>query len=204
MAQSGGQPLPGPVFTREVRWFFDGLLPSEVKNWFTAFATRGERELRTDVYDRVEARRGVGVKRRNGATVDIKTRRSHFDDVYLMRGVVGCVEDWEKNSRSRLVVGPDQILVSKDIVTLRFDLDRSKYNDPTGCEAELASIRVGPKRAWSLCFETYGDPDRRAEALSAGVERLFAEGPPPEALYLEAEFSCGYPQWIRSLESVVN
>lgn len=204
MADLSGQPPTGPLVSREVRWFFDGKLPSEVRNWFTAYATRGEKESRTDVYDREEAQRGVGVKRRNGAAVDIKTMRSHLDDVCLLPGVVGCVEDWEKDSSSGLVVGPDQILVSKEIITLLFALDEPAGAQPTGCEAELAAIRVGQRRAWSLCFETYGDPDRREEALAVGIESLLGEGSLPEALHLDAEFSCGYPQWIRSLESVVN
>lgn len=199
MIADGGHPEPGPLVTREVRWFFDEPLPRDVKMWFTAFSTRGEKESRTDVYDRAAACRGVGVKRRNGENVDAKHRVWHLDNVLLAPDVSGCVEDWEKTGRSGLVVGPDQILITKEIVTLRYDLPDSHVE--VGCEAELASLRVGPARAWSLCFETYGDPDLREESLKAGIKGLLGEGPLPEGLRLDAARSCGYPEWIRRLEA---
>lgn len=200
MAEVGGQPSPGSIVTKEVRWFFDGPLPLDVKMWFTAFSTRGERESRTDVYDRMEAGRGVGVKRRNGASVDAKHRVAHTDAVELRAGVSGRVEEWEKTSRSGLVVGRDQVVVSKEITTRLFDLGSSGLDVPTGCEAELASLRVGSLRAWSLCFETYGDPDHRDEALLCGIVGLFGEGSLPDVLRLEQGSSFGYPEWISRLD----
>lgn len=200
MTETGGLPQPGATITREVRWFFEGPLPVEVKMWFTDHAKRGTRESRTDVYDMRAARDGVGIKRRDGATVDAKHRLGESQVAELLPGVGGLVEDWGKTRESGLVVGRDQVVVAKEIVTLVFECP-GDWGYPTGCEAELASIRVGPRRWWSLCFETYGNPAARAEAFQLGIDSLLGTGPLPAPLSLSALASSGYPDWIARLGS---
>lgn len=186
--------------TREVRWFFDGPLPADVRMWFTDYARRGTRESRTDVYDRSAARSGVGIKRRDGATIDAKHRVGDPEVLELWPGVTGRVEEWQKTRESGLLVGRDQVVISKKIITLTFDHPLSSDDDPIGCEAELASIRVGPHRSWSLCFETYGDPELRVEALQIGIGELLGEDHFPATLSLSASASFGYPEWITRLD----
>lgn len=201
MTEAGESPQTRPTITREVRWFFEGPLPDDVKMWFTDYARRGTRESRTDVYDRRAARSGVGIKRRDGAAIDAKHGVRDPEVLELLPGVKGHVEDWEKTRESGLLVGREQVVVSKEIFTLTFDDPESHEEEPTGCEAELASIRVGPHRSWSLCFETYGDPESRAEALQLGIGGLLGEGDLPASLSLSVSASFGYPEWINRLES---
>lgn len=201
MTQAGESPQTRPMITREVRWFFEGPLPADVRTWFKDGARRGVRECRTDVYDRRVAESGVGIKRRDGAEIDAKHMVGDPEIVEFLPGVTGRVEDWEKTGESGLDVGRDQVVVSKEILTLTFDHPESSADEPIGCEAELASIRVGSHRAWSLCFETYGDPGSRAEALQIGIGRLLGKGQLPAALSLSVSHSFGYPQWITRLES---
>jgi len=200
------QVMTGPgrevLLTREVRWFFDGSLPADVESWFTAGSTRSVRKSRSDVYDLAPARRGIGVKHRDGTRLDAKRKIAELGVVRLRPGVEGRVDDWEKTAQSGLTVGPERLVVSKEIITLRFAAESPPDRGPAGCEVELASISVGSARSWSLCFETFGDPVLRGEALEAGLEGLLGEGPLPEGLELRSERSCGYPEWLTTQNPV--
>jgi len=187
------------LLTREVRWFFDGPLPADIENWFTTRSARGVRESRSDVYGLAPARRGIGVKQRDRATVDAKHKVAELGAVQLRPGVEGRVEDWEKTAQSGLIVGHERLVVSKEIITLRFEAESPGDSGPVGCEVELASISVGPTRSWSLCLETLGDPALRGKALEVGLDGLLADGPLPEGLRLRSERSCGYPEWVSGL-----
>jgi len=190
------------LLTREVRWFFDGSLPADVKSWFTAGSTRGVRKSRSDVYDLAPARRGIGVKQRDGVRLDAKHKVAELGVVRLRPGVEGRVDDWEKTVQSGLTVGPERLVVSKEIITLRFEAESPPDRGSAGCEVELASISIGSARSWSLCFETFGDPALRGEALEAGLDGLVGEGPLPEGLELRSERSCGYPEWLTTQDPV--
>ncbi len=122
------------------------------------------------------------------------------DDVRLAEGVAGHVEDWLKVSEPLAVAAlsrlEDPIEIHKELFTREFMLPRS---DETGCEAELSAVTVGGFEAWSLCFETYGQPASRGAGLRYGVTRLFEESPRPAELQLTPDACRGYPEWIGSL-----
>lgn len=189
---------PGPVLTREVRWFMSGPLPEEVVAWFTNGHARSESEVRIDEYDSEAIRQGVGVKRRNGEALDAKYRIVHEQNVDLAPGIVGCVEEWLKVSGPRndipFPAEGESIVVSKEIISKKFDIV-VRDGVASGCDVELAELTVGAEKAWSLCFETYGDPALRFEALNEGIKRVL-RGPLPELLTLEGGSSCGYPAWL--------
>ncbi len=195
-APNGHAGSPGAILTREVRWFRDGVVPAEVVDWFTG-AADVEREYRQDRYDLDAARRGLGFKQRNMGAIDSKRRLWWAESVGLAASLTGNVEDWLKITPS--VMDIDEILedthveVHKDIYTRRYQLDGT---DGAGCEAELASIRINEVRAWSLCFETYGVSQRRAEALTSGVTRFLKDSPLPTGLRFESATSLAYPAWI--------
>lgn len=194
---SGPQPLPGSLLTREVRWFQRGGLPPPVRAWFTGLPWTHVVERRVDEYDRVAAKEGVGVKRRNGEYIDAKYRLSHVEDVELATGFVGRVEDWVKTDRGErgeelTIVEP--VRVVKRIMSVQIDLPPDAVV-VSGCDLELVELIVESRHAWSLCFETYGDPDRRQEALEHAVSQVVEFGL-PVALNLGAGLSCGYPDWL--------
>ncbi|MGA7271456.1 MAG: hypothetical protein WB239_10330 [Acidimicrobiia bacterium] len=164
--------------------------------WFVGVADV-EREYRQDRYDLEAARRGLGFKQRNMGPIDSKRRLWVEDSVNLASGMTGNIEDWLKITPS--VVASDQILedrhveVHKDIYTRRYGLDGEAG---PGCEVELASIRMNQVTAWSLCFETFGVPGRRDEALSTGVRRFLSDSPLPAGIRFDAATSLAYPAWI--------
>lgn len=197
MVTASGQ--PSVLLTREVRWFLEGPLPTQVLDWFTGRRDVGV-ERRVDHYDLEAAHRGIGLKRRSTTSVDSKFRVVLIEDVDLGPGLRGHVEDWMKISEP---LGdevandiPHPIEISKKLYTRRFALGGA---DGAGCEAELAAISAGSVQAWSLCFETYGPPAGRDTAFRSGINDLLARSPLPSGMRLGPESCHGYPEWITSL-----
>jgi hypothetical protein len=186
--------------TREVRWFADGELAISVLNWFTKGVSY-EVEQRVDCYDLEAARRGLGNKVRNRSVLDLKHRLNRDRVAHLAPRVVGRVQDWVKVTRP---LGPSEpipaswdIDIAKEIYTRRYHCGPGQYAG-AGCEVELTAITSGRTQAWSLCFETFGDPGRRVDLLQQGVDRFFANTPLPTGFDLELKNSCCYPTWIRA------
>lgn len=195
---------PDALLTREVRWFFDGVVPERVVEWFTSSVHHPYQERRVDTYDLDAASLGIGIKSRNGGPRDSKILLDLVQCDWLAENVEGCVQDWLKLSES----GSDRIIAHtqhrlalvKDIVTRDYRLEGGS----SGCEVELASVRSGAIAGWSLCFETFGEQERREEALTSCVERFIVESPIPDFVSLRSEFSCSYPEWISRLDLGLN
>jgi hypothetical protein len=201
-SHDGSEGTHPALLTREVRWFRMGSVPLEVEAWF-ADSQEVTNEHRLDLYDLAAARRGVGRKQRNRGAVDSKHRLMVELEVSLAPGLVGDVEDWLKITHpppypSNLLTG-ERIEVSKDIRSRRYPIDGE-----AGCEVELASLTLEDVEAWSLCFETFGHPDFRQDALRLGVTGFLADSPLPAGLVFEPGESSGYPAWLAShvLDSV--
>ena len=190
------------LVTREVRWFISGPVPSDVLSWFTDGATNIERERRVDWYDVGFARDGVGVKRRNSEMIEAKflISRTAIDD--LAPGMAGDVEDWLKviTPRDREAGTPAvrRFAVDKDIINRRYAAS-APHSADAGCEIELAAVTAGDDHAWTLCLETYGDPELRGVAFEAGLDALQTDTPMPDDLSFTAESSFGYPVWVSGL-----
>lgn len=201
MANESGQPsTPLALLTREVRWFSAGSLPAPIFEWFsggTAFKT----EHRHDLYDLASARNGVGRKHRNATALDTKYRVEVFENVNLAPRMSGHLEDWMKVSHPLREAGQRTMnapfAVEKLLHTRRYDLG----DQESGCEAELAEITTGSVQAWSLCFETYGQEDRRHEALREGIARFIVETPLPNSVEFSQRCCLAYPDWISGMGS---
>lgn len=184
------------MITREVRWFFDGLVPNRVVEWFTDSAHHSYHEQRLDTYDIDAASLGVGIKSRDGGLRDSKILLDSAQSVWLADGVEGCIQDWLKisdpGSNWPITNAGHHLRLVKDIVTRDYWLDGGQ----SGCEVELASVRSGAITGWSFCFETFGEPERREEALTTSVRRFVVESPIPDCLSLTSENSSSYPEWI--------
>lgn len=188
--------------TREVRWFVSESLPPAIVEWFTSTDAPVIEEHRIDRYDAVSARSGIGLKYRAASTFDAKYLLAHESEESIADRVVGLVGDWVKVSRpilGRESLNAPLIVVDKHLRTRRYALaatDDDADFGVAGCEVELAAVSTTAATAWSLCFETFGAPERRYEALRHGVEAFFADTPLPPELRFEPQCSCGYPTWI--------
>jgi len=89
----------------------------------------------------------------------------------------------------------EPLRVTKVLTTRRVALEAERES---GCEVELAQIEAAGIEAWSLCFETFGVPDRRNEALLAGLEAA-SRSPFPNDYALDDSLSYAYPHWITRL-----
>jgi hypothetical protein len=196
--ERGHQGSISALVTREVRWFREGPLPAEVLEWFTRSATL-RTEWRVDLYDVKAAEDGIGRKQRDTSTIDSKVRVSTIQDVPLAPGLTGHVEDWLKISRPLGTVATgisNPVEVRKRLHTRSFSLDG---NADAGCEVELAEIRAGSRQAWSLCFETFGRPEHREDALRAGVEQFVMDTSRPDGFEFTQDSCLAYPDWITRL-----
>ncbi len=203
MEHAAGQPRGGTavLVTREVRWFQEGPLPDAVLEWF--LTPECEDEQRVDHYDLDAALRGSGVKYRNETSLDAKFKLAHVGLIELSAEVVGNVDDWVKVStlldRQHSPTGPQYAPVRKSLHTRRYVIPGTTGATTSGCDVELVGVDYGSASAWSLCLETFGPPERRADALDAGVKGLINETPLPRGLSLGRRDSYGYVTWLTRL-----
>jgi hypothetical protein len=190
------------LLTREVRWFFEGPPAGDVLDWFMSGPGTITDEYRSDLYDQTAALRGVGRKLRAGTSLDTKVRRSQTRDIELAAGLGGHVEDWVKVSepaRDTMPLFARPIELTKHIRTRRYALPR-EGEVGAGCEVELAEVRAQGTVWWTICFETLGPPQLRADSLAAGIHGFVQDSPLPDFVHTDATASHSYPDWIaRSL-----
>jgi len=197
--------------TTEARWFFDGPLPAEVLTWFTNEGTAGVVEDRCDVY-RIEEqpRVDVGVKRRDGATLELKLRVRPPQPSTIGRDLDGWMESWQRWSpaggrvnlghqtswaevdkriiKRRFAANGDEVLLSADA--------RAKTHQ--GCDVEVVSISVDGATEWSFAFAAFGPADHN-QCLTTAWATLVSKHPQPDQLRLRAGNSKGYPEWLVGL-----
>ena len=197
--------------TVEVRWFYEGMVPPAVLQWFQ----QADQELvqqppRMDYYLRITDREGLGIKLREGR-IEIKQRHQQLGIVRFHERVAGAIEYWRKWSFElgemhgglavRAAVDSSWIGVSKARGLRRYRLTGERkvvamsteaYAD-RGCDLELTNVRVGEKAWWSLSFEAFGSEPTLRENLLLVAKQVFAIGEPPA---LDARDSCGYPKWL--------
>lgn len=186
------------LVTREIRWFHRGALPHAVHDWFLAIDGDYFEEKRTDHYDVAAASRGAGVKYRDATHMDSKFLLSRRSDLELPARFAGSVDDWVKISSP---IAPDTDIAASQFLAVDKDLAARAVwltSDHTaGCEIELVAIRTGDIEAWSICLETFGPPEMRADAFHLGMSTLAAAPQPDSDLTSAANY--GYPSWIASL-----
>ncbi len=195
----------------EIRWFFEGRLPADVRDWFES-PGRGIREpRRSDDYLLLPGCTTAGVKLREGRLEIKALTRPPVPASYANR-VSGLKDGWIKWSRKAddarllrdILIGEEDtwISVSKERHLRLFSLETGDPEElpprsrilSKGCQVELGSIELdGNRHAWSFSFEAFGHADEVLQHLDPVVE-LFAADPPPVALRQEQSMS--YPVWL--------
>jgi hypothetical protein len=192
------------VDTTEIRWFATGALPRDVRRWF--FGPTAAAEERRDRY-LLDERTDVGVKFRNGETLELKTRRRTGATVELTGGTAGVLERWTKWTPADGLVPHSAsarwIDVDKWIVKRRFSLDgadvevSSDQNTDPLCDTEIVAIRAGATTAWSFSFAARGPQHSRLTAIRAAWQALLrADAPTVLQIGFDGGESMGYPEWL--------
>jgi hypothetical protein len=202
------QDMPGVSvdLTAELRWFFDGPLPAEVRSWFTR-NDAGLVEHRCDTY-RLDERLDVGVKQRSRRTLELKMRMRQPEPSSVADDVNGRIEIWQRWSPADglLTLDDDTVWVEidKTIVKRRFRTDgqeqplsnQTRAMTGDGCDVEIAALSANGQDAWTFAFAAFGEPDTQHDSLRAAWRALVERQPRPVELRLHIGRSYGYPEWI--------
>ena len=202
------QDLPGVSvdLTTELRWFFDGLLPADVRSWFMPKGV-GLLEGRCDTY-LLDGRLDMGVKQRSRRTLELKIRTGLSEPASVADGVHGSVETWRRWSPADHLLSLDDdavwVDVDKMIVKRRFGTDGQEklLSESTrtmtgeGCDAEIAALSTNGRESWTLAFAAFGPPDTHRHSLRTAWRSLSMRQAPPDRLQLDIGRSYGYPEWI--------
>ena len=198
--------------TVEVRWFYRGNIPGEVKAWFQGAGEEVEAQpSRVDAYLRLPENDSLGVKVREGR-LEIKQRQEVYGVHRFQAGVGGVVEGWRKwgfplgdmeNKPPWLPGNEDAwIEVHKKRWMRIYTMEGGQVRETAvgdyltnGCGWELAEVGViGVERNWwSVGFEAFGDEEGLKDILHAVVGHVIEMGKSPN---LEVGNSFGYPGWM--------
>jgi hypothetical protein len=211
---SGSTPGPQPPkvsvdLTTELRWFFDGALPTEVRSWFTGRGTCFV-EKRRDTY-RLDGQVDIGVKRRFGKILELKLRLRPPEPFTIGYELDGRLETWQRWSPAdgRIYLSENTIWVDVDKTVIKREFDRDGREVPMadeigpltgeGCHVEIAALAVNGRPAWTFAFAAFGPPEGHRRSLENAWRDLVGEQPRPPRLRLRRETSCGYPEWMSTV-----
>ena len=199
----------------ELRWFFKGRLPAEVKDWFCGPKLCKEEPPRTDHYLVLAGSKGVSVKVRDGRKVEIKARTWMPEPFALTTGAtVGLQDGWVKWSHEdREVAGrlaaleassSEWVAVDKKRWVRKFRFDASGNVEETdadtaldhGCRVELTQLTIRESHWWTMAFQSFGE-ENRPTSLDR-VARHFLKVL-PHGLALTERDSMAYPEWLNRL-----
>jgi hypothetical protein len=206
-ANQPASPVTEGVCSLEVRWFFPGQLETAVAEWFGRFPA--ETQSREDTYLLNPQLRGLSVKVRGGAALEVKVYRGSPGILYLPRCARGRMESWQKWSFPIAALRQD----SDDLASwrpvrkrrriTRFSLaSRPVSTQAPGlgqepqCAVELTEVRTSGRDWWTLGFEATGPDDLLPRALQATAALVFAPAL-PGSVEPGTDESRSYIEWLR-------
>ncbi len=205
-AEPTEDPAARPIDSLEVRWIVRGQLPQAMLDWFAYFPA--QTETRQDAYLLQPQLRGLSVKLRDGAALEVKSYLGSPGILDLTRGGHGLLESWRKWSFPSGLPGhggadpPGWVLVGKSRRSSWFPLaihpDPAQVRPPAavaGCTVELTEVLARGQRWWSVGFEATGSVRLLRAALEHAADLVFAQALPPGV-----QFSLGnsrsYSRWL--------
>ena len=206
-AQRPGSLAAEPAGSLEVRWIFPGKLETTVAGWFVRFLA--ETESRDDIYLLDPWLRGLSVKIRGGAALEVKMYRGSPGILEVEGRARGRMEAWQKWSFPISPLRQDSgtpagwRLVRKRRRISRFLQPGRQIVAPAiglghepGCHAELTEVHMGGQDWWTLGFEATGPADLLRSELQATVALVFDEAL-PGGVEPGMGDSRSYAQWLR-------
>jgi hypothetical protein len=199
-------PVPEGIRSLEVRWVFPGQLETVVSRWFARFPA--ELETREDAYLLSPSLRGLSVKLRAGAALEVKAYQGSPGILDIAGRARGRMESWRKWSfpfGSPSYGGPEPAgwrLIRKTRRISRFSLagDSIQVRGPgpdeePGCAVELTEVRARGEAWWTLGFESVGPAELLRGQLEASAALVFAETLPGE-MEPGLNDSRSYAEWL--------
>ena len=190
----------------EVRWIFPGQLETVVAGWFARFPA--ELETREDTYLLSPHLRGLSVKLRAGAALEVKAYQGSPGILGMAGRARGRLESWRKWSfpiGSPVHGGRDQAgwrLIRKTRRISRFSLASGSIRaygqglgEEAGCAVELTEVLTRGEAWWTLGFESVGPPHLLRSQLEATAALVFAETLPGE-VEPGLNDSRSYAEWL--------
>jgi hypothetical protein len=199
------RPVTEAVRSLEVRWIFPGQLANSVAGWFGRFPVRTE--SREDTYLLDPQLRGLSVKIRAGAALEVKAYRGSPGILMVAGRARGHMEFWQKWSFPATPLSQDSSgpvgwrPVRKRRRISRFSVASGRFasvpgpGSGAGCEVELTELRTAGQDWWSLGFEATGPADLLRAELEATAALVFAQSL-PGGVELAPEASRSYAEWL--------
>jgi hypothetical protein len=196
------------LITDEIRWFFSGLIPESVIDWFRAGAPIAPAPKRTDIYLPLPASLALGIKLRQGR-LEIKTRVGEPRPVSYSHGVHGMAALWKKESyRTPLVAAlearlddPAALHVVKERHLRKFSLGQVSVAEigvgeapMLGCLFEITQLWCEGNASWTVALEAFGAMEGLDGVLDRVAQTVFKAAPCP--VQLDAESCADYPDWL--------
>ena len=192
----------------EVRWIRPGVLPSPAIEWISRFPF--DVESREDIYLVGQPIRGLSVKIRGGALLELKAAGEDWGILHAPGHARGSIQSWRKWSFPiPLVQGsgynwPDWVHVGKvrRIDWFEFAAGRPAARRPASadhegtCAVEVTEVMRGKEPWWTIGFEAPGHSDTSRVAIEAAAALVFHEGL-PSGLELSEADSMSYSEWLR-------
>ena len=188
-ADPPGSPVTEGVRSLEVRWIFPGQLEAAVAGWFGRFPARTE--SREDTYLLDPQLRGLSVKVRGGAALDVKVYRGSPGILEVTGRARGRMQAWQKWTFPFSRLRPESSdpacwrPVRKSRRISRFSLSGEPVvagapglGGKPRCEVELTEVRTGGQDWWTLGFEATGPADLLRSELQATAALVFAQALP--------------------------
>jgi hypothetical protein len=187
--------MKSPIsLSAEVRWFFNGAIPTIVKKWFKSSPLRSNPEKRTDTYLIFPKAKSCGVKFRN-SKFEIKSLvedRGNRNFAAKARGAIRIWEKWSTKGESIVQLKQEATLnkaiwvdVKKKRIIRKFSADSSQIREvdasdkkgfpDNGCNVELTRVKIHQNPYWSLAFGAFGKEDTLIDNLSKTVRILLSE-----------------------------
>ena len=206
--------------TTEIRWFYEGEIPSAMS---TAFHQKGKepefQPPRTDYYLSLPGKSDLGIKVREGA-LEIKKRTVDFGNYQFTSYAMGRIESWVKwrfelsstlsdivddfeNSNGWIPIRKKRFLRHCRL-TSSGDLIESPFGTEfdCGCEWEISEIQINqePNKWWSMAFEFFGSMGDQPEKLVEVVKIVLLDF----GFWTFSELdSMSYPQWLLEIQNIL-
>jgi hypothetical protein len=205
---------PGSLVTEgvcslEARWIFAGQLETSVIGWFARFPTRTE--SREDTYLLDPQLRGLSVKVRGGAALEVKAHRGSPGILDVTGRARGHLLSWQKWSFPFSPLSQDgadpagwtPVLKGRRISQFSLTSGQTAARGPRliqepRCEVELTEVRTSGQHWWTLGFEATGLADLLRSELEATAAVVFAHAM-PGGMKPGPDESRSYAQWLGQL-----